>query len=89
VNKDAFDKLKPNEQKAVLDAAKAAEERGWKLSQEEMAIKTQALKDAKIIVMAPTFELKSGLTKIGETIAAEWASKAGADGQKMLDDYKK
>ena len=32
VNKAAFDKLTPAEQKAVTDAAKAAEERGWKLS---------------------------------------------------------
>ena len=89
VNKAAFDKLKPNEQKAVLDAAKVAEERGWKASQEEMAIKTKALKDAKIVVMAPSAELKAGLTKIGETIATEWAAKAGPDGQKMLEDYKK
>jgi len=89
VNKAAFDKLKPDEQKAVLEAAKAAEERGWKLSQEEMTIKTQALKDAKIIVMAPSADLKAGLTKIGETIAAEWAAKAGPEGQKMLEDFKK
>jgi TRAP-type C4-dicarboxylate transport system substrate-binding protein len=89
VNKAAFDKLKPNEQKALLDAAKAAEERGWKASEEEMAIKTQALKDAKIIVMAPTPELRAGLAKIGETIAAEWAKNAGADGQAMLDAYRK
>lgn len=89
VNKAAFDKLKPNEQKAVLDAAKAAEERGWKVSQEEMAIKTQALKDAKIIVLPPSADLKAGLSKIGETIAAEWAKSAGADGKAMLDAYNK
>jgi TRAP-type C4-dicarboxylate transport system substrate-binding protein len=89
VNKAAFDKLKPEEQKAVLAAAKAAEERGWKASQEEMAIKTQALKDAKIIVMPPSDALKSGLTKIGETIATEWVEKAGADGKAMLNAYKK
>jgi TRAP-type C4-dicarboxylate transport system substrate-binding protein len=89
VNKAAFDKLKPNEQKAVLDAAKVAEERGWKASQEEMAIKTKALKDAKIIVMEPSAELKAGLTKIGEQIAAEWVKSAGADGQAMLDAYRK
>lgn len=89
VNKAAFDKLKPNEQKALLDAAKVAEERGWKASEEEMAIKTKALKDAKIIVLPPSPELKAGLTKIGETIAAEWAKSAGADGKAMLDAYKK
>jgi len=89
VNKAAFAKLSPDEQKAVIDAAKAAEDRGWKASMDEMQIKTKALKDAKIIVMQPSAELKAGLAKIGETIAAEWAAKAGPDGQKMLEEYKK
>jgi TRAP-type C4-dicarboxylate transport system substrate-binding protein len=89
VNKAAFDKLKPEEQKAVLAAAKVAEERGWKASQDEMAIKTKALKDAKIIVMPPSDALKSGLAKIGETIATEWVEKAGADGKAMISGYKK
>jgi len=40
-------------------------------------------------VMQPSAELKAGLAKIGETIAAEWAAKAGPDGQKMLEEYKK
>lgn len=89
VNKAAFDKLKPEEQKAVLEAAKAAEARGWAASREEMKIKTDALRAAKIIVMDPSADLKSGLSKIGETIAAEWVATAGADGKAMLDAYKK
>lgn len=89
VNKDAFDKLTAAEKKAVTDAAKAAEERGWKLSLEEMTIKTKALKDAGIIVLPPSPALKSGLAKIGETIAAEWEKSAGADGAAMLSAFKK
>jgi TRAP-type C4-dicarboxylate transport system substrate-binding protein len=89
VNKAAFDKLKPAEQKAVTDAAKVAEERGWNASIEEMTIKTKALRDAKIIVVTPSPELKAGLTKIGQTIAAEWVTAAGADGKAMLDAYAK
>ncbi len=89
VNKAALDGLKANEKKALLDAAKVAEERGWKASIEEMAVKTKALKDAKLIVLPPSAALKSGLSKIGETIASEWATAAGADGQAMLAAYKK
>ena len=89
VNKAAFDKLSAAEKKAVQDAAKTAEERGWKLSEEEMTIKTNALRAAKIIVLPPSDALKSGLSKIGETIAAEWATAAGADGKAMIDAYKK
>ena len=89
VNKAAFDKLSPAEQKAVLDAAKTAEERGWKLSIEEKDIKTAALKAAGIKVSEPTAELKAGLAKIGETITAEWEKSAGADGAAMLAAYRK
>jgi TRAP-type C4-dicarboxylate transport system substrate-binding protein len=89
VNKDAFGKLSAAEKKAVLDAAKAAEERGWKASEEEMTIKTNALRAAKIIVMPPSPALKAGLTKIGETIATEWAAAAGEDGKAMLAAFRK
>lgn len=89
VNKAAFDKLKPAEQKAVKDAAAKAEERGWKLSIDEMTIKTNALKAAGIKVIPPSPELKAGLDKIGAQIAAEWEKQAGADGKAMLEAYRK
>ncbi|MGH6665904.1 MAG: TRAP transporter substrate-binding protein DctP, partial [Pseudolabrys sp.] len=89
VNKEAFDKLTPAQQKGVKDAAATAETRGWKLSEEEMAIKTKALKNAGIIVLPPSPQLKAGLAKIGETIAAEWTKSAGADGAAMLAAYRK
>jgi len=89
VNKQAFDKLTPAEQKAVKDAAQVAEERGWKLSIEEMTIKTNALKAAGIKVVAPSPELKAGLAKVGATITAEWEKSAGADGAAMLAAYRK
>ena len=88
-NKDAFDKLSAAEKKALTEAAKIAEDRGWKLSIEEMTIKTQALKDAGIKVVSPTSELKAGLSKIGDTIASEWEKSAGADGAAMLAAYRK
>ncbi|MBN9048687.1 MAG: TRAP transporter substrate-binding protein [Rhizobiales bacterium] len=89
VNKDAFAKLSAEQQKAVLDAAKVAEERGWKASEEEMSIKTSALKAAKIKVLPPSPELKAGLAKIGETITTEWEASAGADGKAILAAFRK
>ena len=88
-NKAVFDRLSATQQKAVVDAAKVAEERGWAASVEEMTIKTNALKAAKIIVMPPSDALKSDLAKIGETIAAEWATSAGTDGKAMIEAYRK
>ena len=88
-NKAAFDRLSVTEQKALTEAAKMAEERGWKLSVEEMTIKTNALKDAGIVVLAPSPQLETGLAKIGARIAKEWAASAGADGEAMLAAYGK
>ena len=88
-SKAAIDRLSTAEKKALIEAAGAAEDRGWKLSIEEMTIKTKALKDAGIIVVLPRSELQSGLTKIGEVIANEWAASAGADGKGMLAAYRK
>src|SRR5262245_64559930 len=89
VNRAAFERLSTAEKQALTEAAKAAEERGWKLSIDEMTIKTKALKDAGIIVLPPTPQLASGLTTVGEAIAKEWAASAGADGEAMLAAYRK
>ena len=89
VNKAAFEKLSAAEKKAVMDAAAVAEERGWKASIDEMKIKTDALRAAKIIVLPPSPELKAGFSKIGDTIAEEWSQSAGADGKAMLAAYRK
>jgi TRAP-type C4-dicarboxylate transport system substrate-binding protein len=89
VNKAAFDKLTDAEKKAIIDAAKSAEERGWQASIEEMTVKTNALRAAKIIVLPPTPELKTGLAKVGDSIATEWAKSAGPDGKAILDAYRK
>jgi TRAP-type C4-dicarboxylate transport system substrate-binding protein len=88
-NKAAFDRLSASEKKALTDAAKAADERGWKLSLEEMTVKTAALKKAGIIVVAPSPALASGMANIGTVIAKEWATSAGADGEAMLTALRK
>jgi TRAP-type C4-dicarboxylate transport system substrate-binding protein len=88
-NKEAFDRLSAGEKAALFDAAKAAEARGWKLSIEEMAAKTKALKDAGIIVLPPSPALQSGLARMGSTIADEWVASAGPDGEAMLAAYRK
>ena len=90
VNKAAFDKLTPaRAEGGASTPPRSPKTRGWKLSIEEMTIKTAALKAAGIKVTAPTPELKAGLAKIGDTITAEWEKSAGADGAAMLAAYRK
>jgi hypothetical protein len=40
-------------------------------------------------VAPPSPELKEGLKKIGDQLTADWLKRAGADGQAVIDAYKK
>ncbi len=89
VSKAAFDKLDKATQAAVLKAAKAAEDRGWKASEGKTSGYLATLKQNKMKVLPPSAELKAGLSKIGDALAAEWQKRAGADGAAILAAYKK
>ena len=88
VNKAAFGKLLPNEQNAVLDAAKAAEPRGWKTSESENAGYVKTMGEHGIKIMKPSSQLSSDFEKIGRQMADEWAKKAGAEGEAILKAYR-
>jgi TRAP-type C4-dicarboxylate transport system substrate-binding protein len=89
VNKAAFAALDKPTQDAVLKAGKTAEDRGWKLAQEKTKWYTDQLAAKGMKVLPPSVELKSGFQKIGEQLTADWLKKAGADGQAIVDAYKK
>jgi TRAP-type C4-dicarboxylate transport system substrate-binding protein len=87
VSKKAFRKLDKKTQDAVLSAAKAAEVRGWEMSQKETAEKTAILKDNGIIVVTPSAELMEGLKEIGASMLEEWKKGAGPEGAELLKAY--
>jgi TRAP-type C4-dicarboxylate transport system substrate-binding protein len=89
VNKAAFAALDPATQKAVTDAAAAAETRGWALAAEKTAAYMDTLKKNGMQVLEPSAELKTGLSEVGAKLTEDWSKKAGADGQAILDAYKK
>ena len=89
VNKAAFDALDKPTQEAVLKAAAAAETRGFQMSQDKTAWYMAQLKTNKMNVAPPSDELKTGLKKIGDQLTADWLKRAGADGQAVIDTYKK
>ena len=84
VNKAAFAKLDKATQKAVMDAAKKAETRGWAASKEETAKKTKVMADNGMHIVTPSAKLKAGFAVIGKTMTAEWVKAAGADGEALL-----
>lgn len=89
VNKAAFDALDKPTQDAVLKAAKTAEERGWKMAQEKTKWYVEQMTAKGMKVQPPSAELKAGLQKVGEQLTQDWLKKAGADGQAIIDSYKK
>lgn len=87
VNARAFKRLDKDLQKVVLQAAAAAETRGWEMARAETAAKTATLAEHGIIVSAPSAQLKADLQAIGKTMGEEWAAEAGAEGKKILEAY--
>ena len=89
VNKAAFNALDKATQDAILKAAATAEERGWNRWQEKAGWYLDQLKAKGMKVQAPSTELAAGFKKAGDTLTADWLKKAGAEGQAIVDAYKK
>jgi len=89
VNKAAFDALPKDQQEAILKAAATAEARGWKAWEDKANWYLDQLKAKGMKVQAPSPALKSGFQKVGEQLTADWLKKAGAEGQGIVDAYKK
>lgn len=87
VNKRSFRRLDEDTQAAVLEAAEAAEARGWEMSKSEAEEMTQVLKDNGITVVEPSEELTTGLQEIGAQMLEAWKEEAGETGQQLLDAY--
>jgi TRAP-type C4-dicarboxylate transport system substrate-binding protein len=89
VNKAAFDALDKPTQEAILKAAATAEERGWKVWQEKAKWYQEQLHAKGMKVQPPSPALAAGFKKVGEQLTGDWLKKAGAEGQAVVDAYKK
>ena len=84
VNGKSFKRLDEKSQKAVMDAATAAETRGWEMAMAETEAETKILAKKGIKVAKPSAELVTGLVAIGKTMGEEWAKDAGDTGAEIL-----
>jgi TRAP-type C4-dicarboxylate transport system substrate-binding protein len=89
VNKKAFDALDKPTQDALLKAAAEAETRGWETSKKKNTEYLDLLKKAGMTIAPPSAALKTDMAKVGETMLKEWLEKAGAEGQTIVDAYRK
>jgi len=87
INVRVFDGLSPDVQAAVMEAAAAAEIRGWEMSKAEAAIKTQIMADNGIVVVAPSAELVRGLQATGATMLDNWKGNASDDALSILSTF--
>jgi TRAP-type C4-dicarboxylate transport system substrate-binding protein len=89
VNEGAFRKLPGDVQKAMLDAARVAEDRGWKWSQSENDETPKILAKNGIKLDPITPQFKAELRKVGDTMLNDWLEKAKDDGKKVIAEYRK
>ncbi|MDP6351532.1 MAG: TRAP transporter substrate-binding protein [Alphaproteobacteria bacterium] len=88
MHRRAFQRLDGAVQAALLAAAESAEERGWRMSAEETAAKTQVLADNGMNVAEPAEAFMAELQAIGQTMIAEWVESAGPDGAAVIAAYR-
>jgi TRAP-type C4-dicarboxylate transport system substrate-binding protein len=89
VNTKAFATLDAATQKTVLDAAAAAEARGWASSEQKDAEYLKELAARGMKIAAPSPALAAELKKVGVTMTAEWLEKAGPEGRAIVDAFLK
>ncbi len=87
VNKRTFQRLDEDAQAAVLEAAAAAETRGWEMSKAETDAKVAILKENGITIVQPSDALMDGLREIGAEMLVNWKDKAGDTGAALLEAY--
>src|SRR3954453_18711533 len=89
VNKAAFDALDKPTQDAFMKAAAAAEVRGWKMWESKTEWYHDEIAKKGMKVLKPSKTLEDGFKKIGDQLTADWLKRAGAEGQAVVEAYKK
>ena len=87
VNSDAFEALAPEVQQCVTTAAEAAQTRGSEKAASLSDGFVKTLADNGMTVAEPSDQLVADLSKIGETMTAEWLEATGEDGKAIVDAY--
>jgi TRAP-type C4-dicarboxylate transport system substrate-binding protein len=84
VHKQVFQTLDEPIRTAILNAAAAAEERGWQMSVDETNEKMQVMRSHGMTVADPAPALAQGLKEIGTIMTREWVQRAGPEGAEII-----
>ena len=89
VNRAAFNALDKATQDAVMKAAADAEVRGLAESKKANVSSLNILKAGGMQILPPPAQLTADMKKVGDTLLTEWLSKAGPEGQQLVDAFRK
>ena len=84
VQKKALDALSPATRKAVLEAAKAAEERGWALSEAALRASVNELRSHGMAIDRISPDLSKDINRFGEKFSREWVRTVGNDATRLF-----
>ena len=85
VSQRAFDRLDEETQTAIMDAAEAAEARGWEMSAAEAEAQTDVLRENGMTIVEPSQELLDGLQAIGAQMEQSMRETASDAATSILD----
>lgn len=89
VNLKAWNKLSPETQKVMLEAADHAEKAGWDKAKELTGWYKDQLKANGMQTLAAPEAVTTGFENIGKEVLSDWLKKAGSNGQEAIDAYNK
>ncbi len=87
VNRDAWNKLPAKMRSKVIEVAAQMEEEMWDLAGDMDRKSRKVLEENGMQIAPVSSAFRSELNALGENLRAQWAKKAGADAQKILEEY--
>lgn len=87
ISQKVFSKLAAETQKTMMDAAQAAEKRGWNMSRDSDAGFENQLRNNKIKVDRVDALLRNNLDRLGEQFVREWLKTASSEEVSILLKY--
>jgi len=87
VNTEVLNALPEDQRRALLDAAAAAEARGWEMSAAESEARIATLKENGMTVTEPSDALLGAMAEAGRIMLAEWQEETGEVGADVLAAY--
>jgi TRAP-type C4-dicarboxylate transport system substrate-binding protein len=89
VSRRALDALPPAQQQAIRAAAERAEARGYQLSEEAQRNTESTLGSRGMQIVPPTPQFLEGLRTVSRQMTDEWVQRAGEDGAKLIEGYRR